>query len=39
MWQFHGNLSVSGDPGYDLYDISLFDWLDAHSLQNRGINP
>ena len=31
-----GNLGVSSDPTYDRYDQSLFDWLQSHSLQNRG---
>jgi len=30
-----GNLGVSGDPMYDLYDQSLFDWLSNQTLQNR----
>lgn len=30
-------VGVKGDPAYDLYDITIFDWLLSHSLQNRGL--
>ena len=31
-----GNLEVSSDPQYDLYDQSLFEWLLSYSLDSRG---
>lgn len=30
-----GNLGVSGDSTYDLYEQSIFDWLLSHTLDNR----
>jgi len=28
---------ISGDPMYDLYDESIFEWLLSHSLDDRGV--
>lgn len=32
-----GIAGISGDPTYDLYDESIFDWLLSHSLDNRVV--
>jgi len=36
-WMENGVSRISGDPTYDLYDQSIFEWLLSHTLENRSI--